>query len=49
MKSINNKYIKLFLIQNKKNFKNINNNLINNTLKIKLIKKKYNKLQIMII
>jgi len=30
--SVNNKYLKLLLIQNQKNFKNLNNNLINNSL-----------------
>jgi len=42
--SIINKYLKQLLILNKKNFKNINNNLINNTLKMQLIKKNSNKL-----
>jgi len=48
--SINNKYLKLLLIQSKKNCKKINNNLIiNNYLQILLVKNKYQKLQIMII
>jgi len=40
--SVNNKYFKPLLIQSKKKFKNINNNLINNCLQIFLIIKKYN-------
>jgi len=46
---INNKYLKQLLLQSKKYFNKINNNLINNSLQIWLIKNKYNKLKIMII
>jgi len=34
IKSVENKYLKLLLIKSKKNIKKINNNLINNSLKI---------------
>jgi len=42
--SVNNKYLKLFLIQNKKMFTKINNNFINNLFQIQLKKKKLSKL-----
>jgi len=44
IRSVNNKYLKILVIQSKEYFKNIHNNLINNSLQIILIKKKYNKL-----